>query len=357
MSQTSRNALFHRRQKSSLKQLSVGGSNVPNKRKNKKLKVLTKKIVAFILSLSVLPYKKATAQTSVPNSIVKDSENLSFIRQNKKMDNPIGTKKQTVGLPKLVASSGAGAIIVGGIMLQTRNDKEDKETVDDKKKQFEQFISIQNDVASDSDLLPTIVMEKNVDTQKSNDDKEKQTKEDASIHDDTSDELKTSMMASEVAKTISEATMRAKAEEEEKARLEQEAAMRAKEEEKARLEQEAAMRAKEEKARREQEAAMRAKEEEKARREQEAAEQAKAEEEKARLELATLEQEATEQTQDEDIDQVDSVTLEKQYYSVHDFQTLEEYAYNIILDLGLIEISKDPDSEDYDHSDDNEIAK
>ncbi len=35
---------------------------------------------------------------------------------------------------------------------------------------------------------------------------------------------------------------------------------------------------------------------------------------------------------------------------------LEEQAFNMLVDLGMVEISRDPDSDDYDHSDDNEIV-
>lgn len=36
--------------------------------------------------------------------------------------------------------------------------------------------------------------------------------------------------------------------------------------------------------------------------------------------------------------------------------SLEEQAFNMLVNLGMIELSRDPDSDDYDHSDDNEIA-
>lgn len=35
----------------------------------------------------------------------------------------------------------------------------------------------------------------------------------------------------------------------------------------------------------------------------------------------------------------------------------EERAYNILLDLGLIELHPDPESDDYDHSNDDEFAE
>ena len=35
---------------------------------------------------------------------------------------------------------------------------------------------------------------------------------------------------------------------------------------------------------------------------------------------------------------------------------LEERAYNILLDLGSIALTPDPDSSDYDHSNDDELA-
>jgi len=44
---------------------------------------------------------------------------------------------------------------------------------------------------------------------------------------------------------------------------------------------------------------------------------------------------------------------------VASFQSLEpaERAYCILVDLGLIDVHPDPDSSDYDHSDDDELAK
>ena len=35
---------------------------------------------------------------------------------------------------------------------------------------------------------------------------------------------------------------------------------------------------------------------------------------------------------------------------------VEERAFNILIDLGIINASNDPDSPDYDHSDDNEFC-
>ncbi len=231
-------------------------------------------------------------------------------------------------------AAAAGAIVVGGLVLKR---KKDKETQDEKKRKFDEIIGVQKSDKTSKVLKKfdrkTVKTDVNIDPS-SKSEVPKKGNGDHTFKPPLSpaksktaakqelEEIKASMKAKSVARTITEATKLSKLEKEaQNEKDERQASIKAKAIEKVLSE---------------------------AKRQRESINK-------------IINQEIDNQPLPsrgiiESSDRFDK-SQEKVYYSIERSENLEEYAFKILLDLGLVELSRDPESNDYDHTDDNDIAR
>ena len=275
--------------------------NMPKKRQKRKIIIAT--IISFITSRGFTPSAIAKVQQQqIPDIVTPVEIRIGDVR----------SRKPSVGI-KVVS----GAIVLGGYALTQGN--KDNDSKDENKKQFKKIMATE-DGRKDAESKNIIINELKADDEhgsrseeiEKNDSAQQPLDEEVTEKVEVEKEIemkKTDAQASAVAKTIAEATERAKkaeekAKEEAGAKVKQEVEIKARQVAEAKAKQEAEAKAKEE-------AEVKAKEEAEVKARQEA--EAKA-------------------------------------------MSLEESAFYMLLDLGMIEISPDPDCPTYDNSFDNEFV-
>lgn len=300
-------------------------------RKNKRILASLMSIIAgrFILPQQALASpEQAMVKIDVSSSTIINRNDGA----NKFSDSAIvGTGSTTA----VAAAAATGAIVVGGLVLRR---KKDKETQDEKKRKFDEIIGVQKNDNTSKVLkkFDRKTMKTNVKIEPSNSKSEvpKKGNGDHTFKPPLSpaksktaaklelEEIKASMKAKSVARTIAEATERSKLEREVQDEKEgRKASIKAKAIEKVLSE---------------------------AKRQRES----KSINQELQVDIPPL----PSRGMIESSDRFDK-SQEKVYYSVEGSENLEEYAFQILLDLGLVELSRDPDSNDYDHTDDNDVAR
>ncbi len=183
---------------------------------NKKKKLAIASFISFFASRSFIPPATATVEKTVKEDVTTVTTQAS-------------PNKFKLGSKFSVAMAGTSAIIVGGaVMKRGKSANVEKDTIDEKKKEFESIIGIQTPVSIDDEVEINEEISTNVKTEEPYEQNESDDNAEPSLPDveemdqeviekaiteeEEIEEKKAKIKAAAVAKTIAEATERAKKE-------------------------------------------------------------------------------------------------------------------------------------------------